>query len=203
MITLHHLRIGRSLFTVWLLEELGVDYKLEVYHRDEAGRAPPELKNIHPLGKSPVIDDGGFVLTETGAITSYILQKYDDNNVFAPRPSELQDWARYTQWLSYPEASVFAPLLLKMLIARSGVDHPVITPFSKAEINLHLTHITKQLADNEYILGKFSGADFGISYVVSVADRLGQLTDYPALSKYLKRVTERPAFQRAVKNAVE
>lgn len=203
MITLHHLRIGRSLFAVWLLEEVGADYKLEVYHRDENGRAPPELKNIHPLGKSPVIDDGGFILTETGAITSYILEKFDTDKKLAPGPTELQDWATYTQWLAYPEASVFGPLLLKMLLMRSGIDHPVIAPFSAAEITLHLTHIANKLGDNEYILGEFSGADFGIGYVVSMADRLGQLSDYPSLSAYLKRVTDRPAFKRAVEKAVE
>jgi len=203
MITLHHLRIGRSLFTVWLLEEVGVNYSLEVYHRDETGRAPAELKKIHPLGKSPVIDDDGFILSETGAITSYVLEKYDTQRKFAPSHSALQEWAKYTQWLAYPEASVFAPLLMKMLLMRSGIDHPIIDPFSTAEINLHLTHITQQLADNDYILGAFSGADFGIGYVVSMDDRLGQLEDYPKLSAYLKRITERPAFARAVERAVE
>lgn len=203
MITLHHLRVGRSLFAVWLLEEVGVDYTLEVYHRDEHGRAPPELKKVHPLGKSPVIDDEGFILSETGAITSYILEKYDTDNRLAPPTASLQEWATYTQWLAYPEASVFAPLLLKMLIMRSGVDHPLISPFSSAEITLHLTHIANQLADNDYILGEFSGADFGIGYVVFMAELLGQLGDYPTLSAYLKRFTERPAFRQAKEKAVE
>jgi len=205
MITLHHLRIGRSLFTVWLLEEAGVDYQLKVYHRDpETMRAPAELKDIHPLGKSPVIEDGDLMLTESGVITAYILEKFDPENKLHPNRQDLAIWAKYNQWLTYPEGSVFAPLLLKMLVMRSGVDHPMITPFSDAEIKLHFNHITDQLGDNEYILGSgFSGADFGICYAVSMAERLQQLADYPSLQAYMKRCMGRPAFVRAVEKAVE
>ena len=74
MLKVHHLRVGRSVFTVWFLEELGAPYELEIYVRNEMGRAPPELKNAHPLGKSPVIDDNGFVLAESGAIALYLLE---------------------------------------------------------------------------------------------------------------------------------
>jgi len=113
-------------------------------------------------------------------------------------------WAKYNQWLSYPEGSVFAPLLLKMLVLRSGVDHPVITPFSDAEIKLHFDHISDQLGDNDYILGEeLCGADFGVCYVVSMAQRLGQLDPYPALQAYADRCMQRPAFLRAIEKAVE
>lgn len=204
MIKLHHLKIGRSLFTVWLLEEAGAEYELEVYSRDpDTMRSQADLKAIHPLGKSPVIEDGELMLSESGVITSYILAKYDLDNRFHPKTSDLQSWAQYQQWLTYPEGSVFAPLLLKMLTLRSGVDHPVITPFSDVEIALHLTHIQNQLDSRDYIMGDFSGADFGIAYVVSMAERLGQLESYPVLQAYIKRCKSRPAFQRAVTNAVE
>ncbi|MEM7361313.1 MAG: glutathione S-transferase family protein [Pseudomonadota bacterium] len=205
MITLHHLRIGRSIFTVWLLEEVGADYQLKVYHRNpETMRAPEELREIHPLGKSPVIEDGDLLLSESGAITSYILEKYDPENKFSPASDALEDWARYMQWLAYAEGSVFAPLLLKMLTLRSGVDHPVITPFSDAEIKLHFDHISEQLGDSPYILGDtFTGADFGITYMVSMAERLGQLGNYPSLAAYLERMKSRDAFKRAIEKAVE
>lgn len=203
MIRLHHLRIGRSLFTVWQLEELGADYELEVYHRDESFRAPPELKAIHPLGKSPVIEAGDLVLSESGAITSYLLETLDTQNRFAPPRTELAAWAKFTQWLHYPEGSVFGPLLIKMLLLRGG-EHAGLDAFSAKEIALHLGHISSQLGDADYILGAdFSAADFGIAYVVSMADRLGQLGNYPALSAYLERCKARPAFQRAVARAVE
>ena len=205
MITLHHLRIGRSIFTVWLLEELALDYALKVYHRDPATmRAQADLKTVHPLGKSPVIEDGALMLTESNVITAYLLEKYDTEHRLHPDRSDLAAWGRYNQWLAYPEGSVFAPLLLKILTLRSGVDHPVITPFSDAEITLHFEHISNQLGDNPYILGQeFSGADFGICYMVSMAERLGQLTPYPSLQAYLARCRARPAFERAIAKAVE
>ena len=203
MIRLHHLRIGRSLFTVWQLEELGAEYELEVYHRDEFFRAPPELKAVHPLGKSPVIEVGELILSESGAITSFLLETLDSENRFAPARSELAAWAKFTQWLHYPEGSVFGPLLIKMLLLRGG-EHDGLDAFSAKEIALHLGHIAAQLSDGDYILGAdFSAADFGIAYVVSMADRLGQLGDYPTLSAYLARCQSRPAFQRAVEKAVE
>ncbi|MFT5573214.1 MAG: glutathione S-transferase [Cryomorphaceae bacterium] len=203
MIKLHHLRIGRSIFTVWLLEELNADYEMDVYIRNDMGRAPPELKNAHPLGKSPVIEHDGLVLSESGAINSYLLALYDKDNRLSPPQSQLKEWATYTQWLAYPEGSVFAPLLLKMLLLRSGVDHPVIAPFSDSEITLHLNHIADQLGDNDYILGEFSGADFGIAYVVSMAERLGQLGDYPSLQAYWDRMQQRDAWKTAIEKGVE
>ena len=80
MITVHHLRIGRSIFTVWFLEELGLDYELKIYIRNDMGRAPPELKQAHPLGKSPVIDFGEFTLAESGAIATYLVDTYDNEH---------------------------------------------------------------------------------------------------------------------------
>ncbi len=204
MIKLHHLRIGRSIFTVWLLEEVGVDYELDVYLRHpQTMRAQEDLKAVHPLGKSPVIEDGDLMLSESGAITTYVLAKYDTENKLHPNKGDLTVWADFQQWLAYPEGSVFAPLLLKMLTLRSGIDHPVITPFSDTEIALHLGYIVEKLADRDYIHGAFSGVDFGIAYVVSMAERLGQLEPYPTLQAYIDRCRARPAFQRAVERAVE
>jgi glutathione S-transferase len=203
MIRLHHLRIGRSLFTIWQLEELGADYDLTIYLRDENFRAPAQLKEIHPLGKSPVIEDGELILSESSAITTYLLEKFDTQNRFAPPRTQLSDWAKFTQWLHYPEGSVFAPLLIKMLLLRGG-EHAGLEAFSAKEIALHLGHISNQLGENDYILGsEFSAADFGVAYVVSLADRLGQLDAFPTLKGYLARCTQRPAFARAVEKGIE
>ena len=205
MLTIHHLRIGRSIFTVWQLEELGVEYALKEYLRDPVTMlAGDDLKVIHPLGKSPVIEDGELVLSESGAITSYLLERFDTEGKFSPPRSELNAWATYNQWLHYSEGSVFAPLLINMLLMREETPSPLLSGFSKAEITLHLDHITRQLGDNEFILGdRISGADFGISYAVSMAQRLGQLENYPALNAYIGRNMARPAFQAAVARAVE
>lgn len=205
MLTLHHLRIGRSIFTVWLLEELGLEYKLIEYLRDpNTFRAGDDLKVIHPLGKSPVIEDDGLILSESAAITSYLLEKFDTNMQFSPARSHLKAWATYTQWLHYSEGSVFGPLLINMLLMREKAPSPILTAFSRSEIKLHLDHIDKQLADNEFILGhKISGADFGISYAVSMAQRTGQLQNHPNLNNYIDRNRARPAFKAAIARAIE
>jgi len=205
MLTIHHLRIGRSIFTVWLLEELGVEYALKEYLRDPTTmRAGEDLKVIHPLGKSPVIEDDDLVLSESGAITSYLLEKFDTGMKFSPPRTDLPAWATYTQWLHYSEGSVFAPLLIKMLLMREATPNPLLDGFSQAEITLHLDHITRQLGDNEFILGDtISGADFGICYAVSMAQRIGQLENYASLSAYIERNSARPAFVAAVARAVE
>ncbi len=205
MITLHHLRIGRSIFTVWLLEELGAEYQLEVYLRDPTTmRAPEALQKIHPLGKSPVIDDDGLVIAESSAITTYLLEKYDTKHRLAPHRSNLAAWAKFTRWLHYPEGSVFLPLLVKMLLLRSGQAHATFEAFSEKEIKLHFDYIAKQLGASPYILGDdFSAADVGIAYVVSMAKRLGLLSSWPSLPAYLDRVQARPAYQRAIERAVE
>jgi glutathione S-transferase len=205
MITLHHLRIGRSIFTVWLLEELEAPYELKVYHRDPVTmRAQDDLKVIHPLGKSPVIDDDGLVIAESGAITAYLLEKFDTAHRLHPDRSDIHAWARFTQWLHYPEGSVFMPLLIKMLLLRSGQPHAGLEPFCEREVKLHLGHISRQLDGHDYILGdRFSGADIGVTYVISLAKRIGVLAGYPVLSGYLARNTARAAFQRAVERAVE
>lgn len=205
MITLHHLRIGRSIFTVWLLEELEVDYELKVYHRDpKTMRALEDLKQIHPLGKSPVIEDDGLVVSESGAIASYLLEKFDPDNKFSPPRSDLQQWGTFTRWLHYPEGSVFTPLLIRMLLLRNGEPHEFLQGFSDKEIALHMNHIADQLAGNEFILGDtFSAADIGISYMISMARRLGVSADYPTLEAYLARNQNRPAWISAIERAVE
>ena len=205
MILLHHLRIGRSIITVWQLEELGIDYDIKVSHRDPTTfLAPPELKAVHPLGKSPVIEDGDLLLSESSAITTYLLEKFDTDNKFSPPRSDVKNWAKFTQWLHYPEGSVFCPLLVSMLLLRSKEPHVTLTPYSQRETALHLGYITEQLGDRQFILGdSFSAADFGVTYVVNMAKRLGLLESYASLNAYLERNFARDAFKRAIEKAVE
>ncbi len=199
MILVHHLIVGRSVFTVWLLEEMGLDYELKIYKRNEMGRAPPELKEAHPLGKSPVIVDDGLMISETGAIASYLVDRYDADNKFAPPRSDVAAHAKWTTWLHYPEGSAFMPLLITMLLAREADPKPpVLSAFAAGEVALHLGYMQDQLGDNEFLLGdEFSAVDIGFTYIAGMAERLGQLGPYPKLGAYLKRNTERPAFQRA------
>ena len=202
MITVHHLRIGRPLFTLWLIEELGIDYELKLYDRTEAGRAPAELKSVHPLGKSPVIVDDGHVIAESGAIAMHLIENYDNAGLFTP-PTDAGARATWYQWLMYSEASAFAPLLLKLLLSREqDPKPPVISGFAAGEVKLQLDYISAQLGDNDYILGNsLTLPDIGITYICHMAERLGELGDYPTLQAYVARNTARPAFQRALEKA--
>lgn len=198
MLKLHHLRIGRSIYTVWLLEELGADYELEIYDRNEMGRAPPELKGPHPLGKSPVIEDDGFVLAESGAIALYLLDKYDPDNTLGPPTGDTKTKAEWMQWLMYSEASAFAPLLIKLLLSRMEDKPPVFDMFASGEVALQLGYMEARLADRDFVMGdRFQAPDIGFTYIAEMAERLGELGSYPKLTAYLKRNKERPAFQRA------
>ena len=199
MIVLHHLVVGRSVFTAWLLEELGLDYELEIYHRLETRRAPEELKQIHPLGKSPVVEVDGQVIAESGAIAEYLLERYDTENRLAPSTDDWAERARFLQWLHYPEGSAFAPMLMILLKLSSGQPLGAFADeFATREATLHLSYLRDTLADRDYILGtEFSAADVGLSYIVSLADRLQLLEPYPTLTDYLRRATDRDAFRKA------
>ena len=206
MILMHHLRVGRPIFTVWLMEELGLDYELKIYDRNpETRRAPPELKQAHPLGKSPVIEDGDLKLAESGAITSYLIDTYDTDGKLAPPRSDVRARATYGQWLHYAEGSAFAPLLLKLLLlAEQDPKPPVISGFADGEVPLQLTYTQDFLGDKPFLMGdRLQGPDFGMGYIVQLAQRVGALDGYPALESYLGRLTGRPAFQRAKERAGE
>lgn len=201
MILVHHLRVGRSVFTVWLLEELGLDYTLNIYDRNEMGRAPEALKAAHPLGKSPVIEDGDMTLAESGAIAMQLIEQYDEAGTLTPPPvSQKAARATWLQWLHYSEASAFAPLLMKLLVMRSPGEKPALFDmFATAEVALHLGYLQDALGEKDYILGdQFQAPDIGISYICSMAQKLGELDPYPTLAAYLERTTGRPAFARAM-----
>ena len=199
MILVHHLRIGRSIHTVWLLEELGLEYDLKIYDRLETGRAPPELAEAHPLGKSPVIEDGDITLSESGAITAYLLEHYDAEDNFGPEPDR-KSRAEWSQWLHYTEGSAFAPLLIKLLLSRETSPQPaIIAGFTEAEIHLHLSFIQSFLGDKPFLLGeRLTGPDFGMAFILKMASNLNALQGFESLQQYLERMLSRPAFVRAL-----
>lgn len=197
-IKVHHLRVGRSVFTVWLLEELGLQYELEIYDRNELGRAPDSLKQVHPLGKSPVIEVDGFTMAETTAIALYLVETRDANRLFSP-PVEDADRAHWLQMLMYPEGSAFVPMLMKLLLMRESEPKPMlISMFAEAEVALHLGFIRDRLGDKPYILGdELTLPDIGMAYICSMANNLDLLGEYPTLKAYAERCMARPAFVRA------
>jgi glutathione S-transferase len=198
-IKLHHLRIGRSVFTAFLMEELGAPYELEIYERNEMGRAPPELKKVHPLGKSPVIEVDGTTLSESGAIAMYLTEKFAGDGPLAV-PKEGAERANWLQWLHYPEGSGFLPLFLKLILGREQEPKPMlISMFAEGEVQLHLGYLDNELSRRPFICGEnFTIPDVGVGYMVHMAKRLELLSGYSALQTYEEKIISRPAYQRAL-----
>jgi glutathione S-transferase len=198
MIKVHHLNESRSQRILWLLEELGVPYELVKYQRNAQTRlAPPELEAVHPLGKSPVIEDGTVKIAESGAIVEYLCAAYGKGKVALP--TDPAEHAAYVEWLHYAEGSAMLPLMLNMYVARLGEAGAPLHPRIEGEIKNHLGYIEGAMGGKMYLLGKgFSGADVMISFVAEVARAFGKLKDYPTFDGWLDRMHARPAWKAAL-----
>lgn len=213
MITVHHLENSRSQRILWLLEELGVDYEVKRYERDSESRlAPPELREVHPLGKSPVITDDGRTVAESGAIVEYLVGKHDDGRL---RPAEgTPERLRYTYWLHYAEGT-FMPLMVMSLVFNRIESGPMpffIRPVAKSiagrvrssflapNIRRNLEHMEATLSDSEWFTGPaMSAADVQMSFPVEAAAVRTDLgSDYPQLKAFLDRIHALPAYRRAL-----
>lgn len=208
MITVHHLENSRSQRVLWLLEELGLDYEIRAYARDPRTLlAPPELRAVHPLGKSPVITDGGRVVAESGAIVSYLTERCGGALV----PAEEEARARYTYWLHYAEGSAMPPLLLKLVFTRLAPASPtllrplvravggrVLGGFVEPELRRHAAYWEAELADRPWFCGAaFSAADIQMSFPLEAFAARGTGAG-PRVTDWLARIHARPAYQRAL-----
>ncbi|HVL55004.1 MAG TPA: glutathione S-transferase [Burkholderiaceae bacterium] len=213
MITVHHLNNSRSQRVLWLLEELGLPYELKRYERDPATLlAPASLRDVHPLGKSPVITDGDLTLAESGAILEYLVRRHG-NGRLAP-PADSPQWVRYTYWMHYAEGSAMPPLLLKLVFDRipkakmPALVRPIarriagaaLTSFVLPQIERHLDFLEGELGRSEWFAGgEFTAADVQMSYPLEAAAMRGGLNESrPRLMAFLQRIHARPAYQRAV-----
>jgi len=197
MIIVHHLNNSRSQRILWLLEELGVDYEIKFYKRNEINRAPPELKEAHPLGKSPVIEDGKYHIAESGAAVDYLIRTYGGGKFMPATGSD--DFEKYNEWMHYAEGSAMVPLLLKLFTSMLGEGGEPLQPVIDAEIALHLGYLNSQLGDSLFFVGDdLTGADIMLTFILEAAEsRLG-LDGYPNLEAYAKRMHDRPAYQRGL-----
>ena len=196
MIVVHHLNESRSQRILWLLEELNQPYEIRPYQRDATTRlAPPELQAVHPLGKSPVLEDGGVQLIESGAIVDYLIRRYGNGRL---RPAQdAPDFERYLQWLHYAEGSAMLPLLLKLYVSRLGEAGAPLQPRINSELANHLGFVDRSLQGRDWLLGDtLSGADVQMSFVGEAAR--GLRASYPALDAWVKRFQQRPAYRRAL-----
>jgi glutathione S-transferase len=214
MLTVHHLNNSRSQRILWLLEELGVDYEIKRYERDPATLlAPPSLRAVHPLGKSPVVTlDDGMALAESGHIIETLVERFGAHRL-APAPGTPQ-YERYRYWLHYAEGSAMPPLLLKLVFDRieSARVPFFVRPVVKAiagkakagfvlpQLQLHLDYLDGELGKSTWFAGAdFSGADIQMSFPIeAAASRAGLDSSRPRLMAYLQRIHARPAYQRAL-----
>jgi glutathione S-transferase len=196
MIVVHHLNESRSQRVLWLLEELGAAYEIRHYSRDATTRlAPPELRAVHPLGKSPVIEADGLTLIESGAIVDYLLRRHGGEHL---RPeADSPAFEAYQQWLHYAEGSAMLPLLLKLYVGRLGEAGAPLKPRIDSELANHLGFVDRSLQGREWLLGDaFSGADVQMSFVGEAAR--GLRADYANLDAWVRRFQRRPAYRRAL-----
>ena len=198
MIVVHHLNDSRSQRILWLLEELGLPYEIKPYQRDAQTRlAPPELKKVHPLGKSPVITDGNRTIIESGAIIDYLIRRHGGGRL-QPAP-ETPAYDEYVQWLHYAEGSAMLPLMLNLYAARLGEAAAPLMPRIEGEIANHLTYIDSALKGRQFLVeDALTGADIQMSFVGEVAGAFGKRAQYPNLDAWSRRLHERPAYKKAL-----
>ena len=213
MITVHHLNNSRSQRVLWLLEELGLPYKVRRYERDaKTMLAPPALRKVHPLGKSPVLTDGRLTLAESGAIVEYLVERYGHGRLVPPpgTPARL----RWTYWLHYAEGSAMQPLVFKLVFDRIEVTPmPLLArPVARAicerakkdfilpQIAQHLDYLEAEIARTGWFAGRtFSAADIQMSFPLeAAATSAGLDSRRPRLMDFLRRIHARPAYQAAL-----
>jgi glutathione S-transferase len=213
MIVVHHLNNSRSQRVLWLLEELGLTYEIKRYQRDaQTMLAPASLREVHPLGKSPVITDGDRTIAESGAIIEYLVNGYGGGRL-TPAPGS-PERLRYTYWLHYAEGSAMPPLLLKLMFNRvesapmpffvrpiaKSIAQRAKSSFIEPQLKLHLDYMESELGKSEWFAGaEFTAADIQMSFPLEAASvRAGLNESRPRLMAFLERIHARPAYRRAL-----
>lgn len=213
MITLHHLNNSRSQRILWLLEELELPYEIKFYQRDaKTMLAPPELRRIHPLGKSPVITDGEFTLAESGAIISYLVDSYGQGKL---KPEAgTADALKYNYWLHYAEGSLMPLLLMTLVFNRieqekmpffvkpiaKAISGKVKSSFLNPQLKTHLAYLESEIKKTGWFVGNaFSAADIQMSFPLEAAMQRANLKQsYPHLTQFVQKIHHMPAYQRAL-----
>ncbi len=196
MIKIHHLNNSRSQRILWLAEELGVAYEIIRYQRQSpVPLAPPELKQVHPLGKSPVMEDGATRIAESGAIVEYLIDVYGKGR-FKPAHGTADYW-KYVEWMHYAEGSAMLPLMLALYAGTLGDGAAPLRPRIDSEIANHFGYMENALKGRSYFVGdELTGADIQLLFVLEAAGDV--LESYPLLRTYRTRMQGRPAYGRAI-----
>lgn len=183
---------------LWLLEELGLEYEVVNYQRDpETNLAPPKLREINPLGKSPTIEDDGRIIFESGAIVDYLVRRRGGGKL-SPDP-ESPEYDDYDRWLHYAEGSAMLPVMLTLYVSRLGEAGGPLHPRLESEARNHFGYISRSLEGREYLVGDgLTGADVQMIFVIEAASKMGLIDDFANLKEYVERMRSRPAFRRAL-----
>jgi len=214
MVVVHHLQDSRSQRILWLLEELGAEYRIKRYERDaKTSLAPESLRKVHPLGKSPVITDQGETYAESGVIIEYLARTYGDKQ-WVLEPGDKRYWS-VAYWMHYAEGSLMPPLLLKLVFdkIRKGPGPFFIKPilrkiadevdnaFINQQITTHFGYVDRHLAEHEWFAGdEISAADIQMSFPLEAALSQGTISEaYPAIASYVERFQARDAYREALR----
>lgn len=194
----HHLNNSRSQRILWLLEELGVPYEIRHHQRDAVTNlAPPEMLDIHPLGKSPVIEDDGKVIFESAAIVEYICERHGGAHLVPARGTD--DHIRYIEWLHFAEGSAMTPFLLHIYTSRLGEAGAPLRPRIDQQLESHFRYMDDRLLPSGYFVGDgLTGADIMLSFPAEAAVKMGLAADKPKLSAFVAAIHARPAYQAAL-----
>ncbi len=197
MLIVHHLNNSRSQRILWLLEELGVDYELKSYQRDaETNLAPPELTRVHPLGKSPMIEDGGRLIAESGAIVEYLCARYGAEMI---PPAGSDGWITHQELMHFAEGSAMTPILLALYVGRLGAGGAPLGPRIEQQLQSHFDYMEAVLRPSgHYVLDRLSAVDIMMSFPAEVAVRQGRGGDHPKLAAFVEKIHARPGFERAL-----
>ena len=199
VITIYHLSTSRSERIVWLAEELGIEYKLEVHAREPNGAAPQPVKALHAIGKAPVIRDGDTVLAESGAIVEYIVQRHGKGRL-AVLP-EAAEYARYIYWMHFAEGSLMSLMLIALVLSRvpEASTSPVRTRILD-RMKQMLAFVDVEIAGREYFAGAFTAADVMMLFPFTTMRKFldYDLAPYANIAAYVKRVESRPAYRKAM-----
>ena len=199
MIIVHHLNNSRSQRIIWLLEELGAPYKIEHYKRDaKTNLAPPELRAVHPLGKSPVIQDGDLTLSESGAIIEYLVERHGKGRLVPPRSTP--EHIRYLHWMHFAEGTIMLHLVARLYLSRAGEAAKPLQARVESMIGAELDLVEAELGRSAHVAGaEFSAADVQMMFPLEFAAFAKLVADrHPRLRDYLARMQARPAYRRAV-----
>jgi glutathione S-transferase len=194
----HHLNNSRSQRILWLLEELGTPYEIRHHQRDAVTNlAPPELLDIHPLGKSPVIEDNGQVIYESAAIVEYICERHGGAHLVPARGTD--DHIRYLEYLHFAEGSAMTPILLNLYTSRLGDAVAPLRPRIDQQLHSHFQYMEDRLLPSGWFVGDgLTGADIMMSFPAEAAVKMGLAADKPKLTTYVAAIHALPAYQAAL-----